>query len=104
MNRRSIFASSAPFVLTVLLAAMAAARSETQPRPCGTSPEDWCPAPPGDPCGRHHNVAACRADPSCYGMPYQGESVIACQLDARGFALNCPTVGCTSTRPQTGGQ
>jgi hypothetical protein len=37
-------------------------------------------------------------------MPYQGESVVACQLDGRGFASNCPTVGCTSTPPRPGGR
>ena len=33
------------------------------------------------------------------GMRYRGESVIACILDERGFASNCPTVGCTSDPP-----
>jgi hypothetical protein len=70
-----------------------------QSLPCGENPRDWCPAPAGDPCGRHRNAAACRADPACYGMPYRGESVVACILDARGFGTNCPTVGCTSTPP-----
>jgi hypothetical protein len=27
-------------------------------------------------------------------MEYRGESAIACHWDARGFADNCPTVGC----------
>jgi hypothetical protein len=62
------------------------------------SPTDWCPAPAGDPCGEHKNVAACRADPQCKGMPYQGESVVACQFDDAGYASNCPTVGCISAR------
>ena len=66
---------------------------------CGLKPDDWCPAPAGDPCGRHHNVATCRADSSCYGMPYKGESLTACTIDSRGFSSNCPTVGCTSTPP-----
>ena len=39
------------------------------------------------------------ADLRCYGMPYRGESFVPCFLDARGFASNCPTVGCTSRRP-----
>jgi hypothetical protein len=69
---------------------------------CGLGIRDWCPAPAGDPCGRHRNTAACRADPQCFGMPYRGESVVPCILDARGFASNCPTVGCTSTRPPLG--
>jgi hypothetical protein len=71
---------------------------------CGFGISDWCPAPPGDPCGRHRNVAACMADPACYGMPYRGESVVACIFDRRGFASNCPTVGCTSTPPPRGGR
>jgi hypothetical protein len=33
-------------------------------------------------------------------MPYRGESVVACLLDSRGFASNCPTVGCSSTPPR----
>jgi hypothetical protein len=71
---------------------------------CGFGINDWCPAPPGDPCGRHRNVAACRADPACYGMPYRGESVVPCILDQRGFASNCPTAGCTSTPPRRTGR
>jgi hypothetical protein len=70
-----------------------------QSSPCGLNPNDWCPAPAGDPCGRHRNVAECRADEACYGMPYRGESVVACILDRRGFASNCPTVGCTRVPP-----
>ena len=72
--------------------------------PCGMDPRDWCPAPAGDPCGRHRTVDACRADQACYGMPYSGESVVACKLDARGFASNCPTVGGTSAPPRQAGR
>ncbi len=75
------------------------AKSVGATRVCGTSPSDWCPSSPGDPCGQHKNTAACKADPKCYGMPYKGESFVACMFDARGFASNCPTVGCTSRRP-----
>ena len=71
---------------------------------CGFGIKDWCLAPPGDACGRHRNVAACRADPACYGMPYRGESVVPCIYDQRGFASNCPTVGCTSTPPRRTGR
>jgi len=67
---------------------------------CGTGPNDWCPAPAGDPCGRHRTAVECKADPACYGMPYRGESVVRCNFDTRGFGTNCPTVGCTSTAPQ----
>lgn len=61
---------------------------------CGSSPSDWCASPAGDPCGAHHNAGACSGDPHCEGRPYTGESFVACQLDARCFATNCPTVGC----------
>ncbi len=67
---------------------------------CGTGMDEWCPALPGDPCGRHRNVAECKADPQCYGMPYRGVSFLPCVLDERGFGVNCPTVGCTSTPPK----
>ena len=69
---------------------------------CGESPSDWCAAPPGDPCGQHHDVASCRADPLCVGMPYRGESVVACLPGDRGFSPNCPTVGCESAIAQPG--
>jgi hypothetical protein len=64
--------------------------------PCGMGPGDWCPAPPGDACGRHRDAASCKADPACTAMPYRGESVVACQYDKRGFPTNCPVVGCIS--------
>ncbi|HLX06559.1 MAG TPA: hypothetical protein VKY89_01715 [Thermoanaerobaculia bacterium] len=63
-------------------------------RPCGFRPDDWCPAPAGDACGRHHAEGACRDDPGCRGLPYRGESVVACIPDAQGFWSNCPAVGC----------
>ena len=63
---------------------------------CGTRPGDWCPSPAGDACGMHKNVEECRADAKCKGMPYKGESLVACKDDGTGFAKNCPTVGCIS--------
>jgi hypothetical protein len=66
---------------------------------CGTGIDHWCPAPAGDPCGQHRNVAECKADPKCYGMPFRGVSFLPCVLDERGFGVNCPTVGCTGTPP-----
>lgn len=63
---------------------------------CGTRLEDWCPAPPGDPCGKYVNEAACRSDELCVGMPYRGESVIPCSPDGKGFWSNCPAVGCVA--------
>jgi hypothetical protein len=41
-------------------------------------------------------VVSCKADPTCQGMRYRGESLVACAYDARGFADTCPTVGCLS--------
>jgi hypothetical protein len=64
--------------------------------PCGLNPKDWCASPSDDPCGRHKNERECRADPSCKGMKYRGESVVACEADERGFWRNCPAVGCIS--------
>lgn len=61
---------------------------------CGNGPGDWCASPPRDACGEHRNAGACSGDPHCEGRPYTGESFVACQLDARCFATNCPTVGC----------
>jgi hypothetical protein len=82
-----------------MIPALGNVMSFAQSSPCGTGPSDWCPAPAGDRCGRHRNVAECKADLACYGMPYRGESVVRCSVDARGFASNCPTVGCSSVAP-----
>lgn len=84
-------------VFAVVVAA-GAPPAEAQPIACGIGPTDWCPAPAGDPCGRHRTREACRADPACVGLRYRGESVVACRWDARGFATNCPTVGCVSAK------
>ena len=66
---------------------------------CGLKPSDWCPAAPGDPCGEHRDKASCMADPRCVGVRYRGESLVACHFDDRGFADNCPTVGCVRAEP-----
>jgi hypothetical protein len=87
-------------LMSLSLLALAALVAAAEPHACGMSPSDWCPAPSGDPCGRHRNVTACRADPACYGMPYHGESLVSCIVNERGFGSNCPTVGCTSTPPR----
>jgi hypothetical protein len=79
-----------------LLAALTPAAAIAQPPPCGFSPTDWCSSPANDPCGRHKTAEACRADNACHGLRYRGTSTIACLWDARGFASNCPTVGCVS--------
>ena len=104
MNPKPIFLSLSLLALAALAAAVASAPAAAQPRVCGLNPNEWCPSPPGDACGRHRSAAACRADPACYGMPYQGESLVACKLDERGFASNCPTVGCTSAPPRPAGR
>jgi len=88
------------FPWATLLVASLPSLAGAQSPPCGFSPNDWCPAAAGDPCGRHRTVATCRADPACYGLPYRGESVVACIPDDRGFASNCPTVGCISAPPR----
>ena len=87
----------------ITLLATGAFAADAPPPACGLAISDWCPAPAGDRCSVHKDASSCKADPACFGMPYRGESVVACQLDPRGFASNCPTVGCTSvppTRPQ----
>ncbi len=73
------------------------------PRPCRElRPECtsrlpcWCPGVVGDPCGAHPDVASCRADERCEGIPYTGESLVPCVGDERCFAKNCPTCGCIS--------
>jgi hypothetical protein len=63
---------------------------------CGMRTEDWCPSPPGDPCGAHKDTASCSADTRCEGRIYSGESVVACTPADRCFTSNCPTVGCLS--------
>jgi len=53
--------------------------------PCGMGVNDWCPASPGNPCGRHRNTAACLADPTCYGMVVadRSSSVVECSRWAK---------------------
>jgi hypothetical protein len=82
--------------ISILVALSVVSAARAQPGECGMAHTDWCPSPAGDPCGRHKTKAACMADRACVGMRYRGESVIACMWDARGFAPNCPTVGCVS--------
>jgi len=78
-----------------LNAATAVAQGSADPS-CGTSPDDWCAGSSSDPCGVHKNEASCRSDARCRGLPYRGESVVACIPDAHGFWSNCPAVGCVS--------
>jgi hypothetical protein len=84
----------------ILLPAPAWASSVAGPRAaedrCGFDPRDWCAAPAGDPCGAHRDEPSCRADARCRGIPYRGESFVACVPDGKGFWTNCPAVGCVS--------
>jgi len=96
--------TKAAALLAMFLLTGATARAETPPpvhpppHECGYRPSDWCPSPEGDPCGRHADEAACRADPQCIGMRYRGTSFVSCMPDGRGFWSNCPAVGCI-TKP-----
>lgn|SRR6516165_7331611 len=87
-------------VAIVTLSTAGTFAADAPPPDCGLATSDWCPAPAGDRCGVHKDVASCKADPACFGMPYRGESLVACRLDSRGFASNCPTVGCSSVPPK----
>jgi hypothetical protein len=77
----------------ILLAVLPASLAQAE-NVCGGSPDDWCTGPSGGACGQHMNEADCRADSNCAAMRYAGESVVACHWDERGFADNCPAVGC----------
>src|SRR6478752_2202151 len=57
----------------IALLGLGGAQAQTR-APCGMSPQDWCPAPPRDLCGMHHDAASCHADRRCTAMPYRGES------------------------------
>jgi hypothetical protein len=61
---------------------------------CGMSFDDWCTTASDGVCGRHPDEVSCRADNRCVAVRYSGESVVACHWDERGFADNCPAVGC----------
>src|SRR6266550_4057662 len=80
--------------LTVLvaLAALGCARTPVAvPDPsCGQKTTDWCPAPAGDPCGRHPDVASCRADTRCGGLPVR-RTRLRHQLPDRGMRV--PALG-----------
>ncbi|HXF89885.1 MAG TPA: hypothetical protein VNK48_16165 [Xanthobacteraceae bacterium] len=99
---RSSLVIGALLAVALPAAAHANGKRAAPARPCGTSIEDWCPSYRGDPCNRHKTTAECKADPKCYGILYRGVSFVPCFWDERGFASNCPTVGCTSRRPPRG--
>ena len=75
---------------------------------CGTAPGDWCTGPADGPCGAHPDQDSCRADARCQGVPYRGESLVACMPDGKGFWSNCPAVGCVERKgapePPPGGK
>jgi hypothetical protein len=95
-----VSSTAAAFAAVLVLAGVAVA----QERECGFDLKDWCPAPAGDPCGRHKNAAECRGDFNCRALTYRGPTTIACIADRRGFSLNCPVVGCVSITPQNKGR
>jgi len=101
-----MFRYISPIGIAILLtpAAMIVAPAQTESPKCGLSWDDWCRAAPGDICGRHMDTASCQADPACYGMPYRGQGFAACIFDARGFAFNCPAVGCSNRPPPRPGR
>ena len=96
---QTMMVRSTLLIINLVLLAGASEGQANGRQTCGITLGDWCPSYRGDPCNRHKNTATCSADPKCYGMPYRGESLIACMFDERGFASNCPTVGCTGKRP-----
>ena len=87
--------ATAPATATATASATASASATPSPS-CGTKLGDWCPAPAGDPCGAHRDEPSCRADARCKGLPYRGESLVACKADGKGFWSNCPAVGCVT--------
>lgn len=99
-----MFRYISPVGIAILLTLAATIVTPAQSPRCGLYSDDWCRAPPGDICGRHKNTASCQADPACYGTPYRGRGFAACIFDARGFAFNCPAVGCTSRPPMPPGR
>jgi hypothetical protein len=82
------------FASIALLFGLLAPAALAAGQPCGMSPSDWCTSASDGPCGAHRTETACRADPQCIAQRYSGESVVACHWDERGFAKNCPSVGC----------
>jgi hypothetical protein len=80
--------------LIAALVALACAKMGAPRADCGTRPQDWCTSVLDGPCGAHPDEKSCRLDPKCKGMPYRGESVVACVPDGHGFSSNCPSVGC----------
>lgn len=82
-------------IVTIVLVTAFNALADDAKRPCGLSPNDWCISE-NDPCWVHKDKESCQADPNCEGLPYRGESVVACKFDARCFASNCPSVGCVT--------
>jgi hypothetical protein len=85
--------------LLLALTFAAACSGGSKPATTATPSNTDKPAATADACTAHADQASCKADNSCYGAPYKGESVAACIYDARGFTTNCPWVACTATPP-----
>ncbi len=96
MRRSKHFLLSTLLLLLVMIGTALKAESPQTSNPCGMGPSDWCPAAAGDACGKYRDLNACKNDPSCQGISYKGESVVACQDSPTGFSPNCPSVGCMS--------
>ncbi len=96
MSMRLVLACAAALVSFCACVHAQSPPREKPPATCGLDPSDWCPSPAGDRCGEHHDEDACRADARCEGMPYRGESLVACKPDGKGFWSNCPAVGCVT--------
>jgi hypothetical protein len=69
----------------------AAAASPKDPSPTASK---GGPSEASKACRAYPDRKGCEADAKCGGIPYWGESLVACIFDARGFSNNCPYVGC----------
>jgi hypothetical protein len=94
VQQSATLSTSAPITATALAIATPSAQPCTAARP-----GDWCTNAAPGPCGTHPNETACRADKACKGLPYKGESAVACKPDGKGFWSNCPATGCIAKVP-----
>jgi hypothetical protein len=72
-------------LLVALMAAGIALSFGCKKEPRGVAPGSSC---------LNLDRETCQATPACEAIPYWGESLVACNVDARGFADNCPFEGC----------
>lgn len=65
-----------PTKLTVLVGLafvlVSCGKPKPSPAPCGLSPSDWCPSPPGDPCGEHKEHVVVHGGPALQGNALPG--------------------------------